>query len=105
MKYDCKFVRPFTNQNNMHVHCTLILKLLFFLIVEMFEAFHNCVPNINTQVFLLDVVYNIKEWLEANAQELHSHTEPKCFKFVRNTSGKCEMYYRNYSHGKGQWLF
>ena len=60
----------------------------------MFEALHNCVPN--TQVFLLDVVYNIKEWLEAHAEELHYHTE--CFKFVRNTGGKFEMYYRNYSH-------
>lgn len=64
----------------------------------MFEALHNCVPNINTPVFLLDVVYNIKEWLEPHAEELHYHTEPKCFQFVRNTAGKCEIYYRNNSH-------
>ena len=38
----------------------------------MFEAFHKCVPNINTQVFLLDIVYtcNIKE----GGLKLHYHT-------------------------------
>lgn len=63
----------------------------------MFEALHNCVPNINTQVFLLDVVYNIKEWLEPHAEELHYHTEPKCFKFVR-----CIIATIHTCHGKGQ---
>ena len=64
----------------------------------MFEAMHNCVPNIKTQAFLLDVVYNIKEWLAPHAEELHDHTQPKSFKFVRNADRKCEMFYRNYSH-------
>ena len=64
----------------------------------MFEAMHNCVKTIRTVVFLLDVVYDIKEWLAPHAEELHDHTQPKCFKFVRNADGKCEMFYRNYSH-------
>ena len=64
----------------------------------MFEGMHNCVPNIKTRAFLLDVVHKIKEWLAPHAEELHDHTQPKCFKFVHNADGKCEMFYRNYTH-------
>ena len=44
------------------------------------------------------MVHNIKEWLAPHAEQLHDHTQPKCFKFLRNVAGKCEMFYRNYSH-------
>lgn len=57
----------------------------------------NCVQNVKVLSFLLDVVYNIKEWLAPYAEQLHEDTQPKCFKFVRNSAGKCEMFYRNYS--------
>ena len=59
---------------------------------------HNCLTTIKVLSFLLDAVYDIKEWLAPHAEQLHDHTQPKCFKFVRNSSGKCEMFYRNYSH-------
>ena len=58
----------------------------------------NCIQNITVLPFLLDAVYNIKEWLAPHAEQLHDHAQPKCFKFVRNATGKCEMFYRNYSH-------
>ena len=60
----------------------------------------SCLANIEASPFLLDVVFNIKEWLSPHAEELHSHTQPKCFKFVRDEQGHCVMYYRNYSHMK-----
>ena len=47
---------------------------------------------------MLDAVYNIKEWLVRYPEQLHDHTQPKCFKFIRNASGKCGMLYQNYSH-------
>ena len=50
--------------------------------------------------FSLDVVYSIKECLSPHAEELHAHTQPKSFKFVRDEEGHCIMYYRNYSHMK-----
>ena len=62
------------------------------------EAMQNCIQNIKVLSFLLDAVYDIKEWLTPHAETLHEHTSPKCFKFVRNSSGKCEMFYQNYSH-------
>ena len=62
------------------------------------EAMKNCIQNVKVLPFLLDVVYNIKEWLAPHAEQLHDHTQPKCFKFVRNAAGKCQMFYRNYSH-------
>ena len=47
---------------------------------------------------MLDAVYNIIEWLVCYAEQLHDHTQPKCYKFIRNASGKCGMFYQNYSY-------
>ena len=62
------------------------------------EAMKNCIQNIRVLPFLLDAVYNIKERLAPHAEQLHDHTQPKCFKFVRNATEKCAMFYRNYPH-------
>ena len=70
----------------------------FFLIVDLLEAMESCLQIIKAYPFLLDIVFDLKEWLAPFAEELHAHTQPKCFKFVRNEQGKCEMYYRNYSN-------
>ena len=47
---------------------------------------------------MLDAVYNILDGLVCYAEQLHDHTQPKCYKFIRNASGKCGMFYQNYSH-------
>ena len=64
------------------------------------EAMQNCIQNISKESFPLcwDAVYNIKEWLVRYAEQLHDHKQPKCFKFICNASGKCRMFYQNYSH-------
>ena len=48
--------------------------------------------------FVLDAVYDIIEWLVRYAEQLHDHTQPKWYKFIRNASGKCGLFYQNYSH-------
>ena len=70
------------------------------LFLDLLEAMKSCLEIIKAFTFLLDVVYNIKEWLSPHADELHAHTQPKSFKFVRDEQGHCIMYYRNYSHMK-----
>lgn len=62
------------------------------------DAMRNCLTTIRVLSFMLDAVYDIKDWVAPHAEQLHDHTQPKCFKFIRNSSGKCEMFYRNYSH-------
>ena len=53
---------------------------------------------------MLDAVYNIMEWLVRYAEQLHDHTQPKCYKFIRNASGKCGMFYQNlFSHAMGRF--
>ena len=47
---------------------------------------------------MLDAVYNMKHWLVRHAELLDDHTQPKCFKFIYNALGKCEIIYQNYSH-------
>ena len=60
----------------------------------------SCLAIIKAFPFLLDVIYNINEWLLPHAEELYAHTQPKSFKFVRDDDGHCIVYYRNYSHMK-----
>lgn len=71
----------------------------FCLFLEMIhDAMHNCLTTIKVLYFLLDAVYDIKEWLAPHAEQFHDHAQPKCSKHVRNSSGKCEMFYCNYFH-------
>ena len=77
-----------------------ICKDLTFQFLDLLEAMKSCLEIIKAFPFLLDVVYNIKEWLSPHAEELHAHTQPKSFKFVRDEQGHCIMYYRNNSHMK-----
>lgn len=65
----------------------------FCLFIEMIhvDAKHNCLTTIKVLSFLLDAVYDIKEWLAPHAEQFHDHAQPKF-------SGKCGMFYRNYSH-------
>ena len=63
------------------------------------ESMQNCIQNIGRVIFfVLDAVYNIIEWLVCYAEQLHDHPQPKCYKFIRNASGKCGMFYQSYSH-------
>lgn len=50
------------------------------------------------QVELLEFVYDIKSWMSHAIEDLHGHTQPHSFKFVLNSGGRCEMFYRNWSH-------
>ena len=54
--------------------------------------------NPSPKPYKLQVVYDIRSWVEEYAEELHAHTVPKCFKFKCNDAGKAEMFYRNWSH-------
>ena len=71
---------------------------VLIIFADLLEAMKNCLQIIKVFPFLLEVVFDIKEWLTPFSEELHSHTQPKCFKFLRNEQGKCVMFYRNYSH-------
>ncbi|XP_068752651.1 uncharacterized protein [Montipora capricornis] len=71
-----------------------------YTIEDLLRAMESCLTTIKAFPFLLDMVFDVKEWFSPHANELHSHTHPKCFKFVRNEGGSCVMFYRNYSHMK-----
>ena len=66
------------------------------------KAMKTCLAIIKAFPFLLAVVYNIKEWLSPHAEELHAHTQPNNFKFVKDEDGHCITYYRNYFYMKWQ---
>lgn len=66
------------------------------------KAFEHCMSHPTPKAYILQKVYDIREWIEDYAVELHAHTNPKCFKFELNDDGKAEMYYRNWSHQQWQ---
>ena len=60
----------------------------------------SCLEIIKAFPFLLDVVYNVKEWLSPHTEELHAHTQPKSFKFVRDEQATLYNVLQDYSHMK-----
>ena len=53
---------------------------------------------------MLDAVYNIIEWLVRYAEQLHDHTQPKCYKFIRNASREVwDVLSELFSHAMGKF--
>ena len=51
----------------------------------------------------LEYVVDFKSWLSPQIEEIHGHTNPHVFLFKKDgTSGKCKMYYKNWSHEQWQ---
>ena len=67
----------------------------------------NCIQNITVLPFLLDAVYNIKEWLAPHAEQLHDHAQPKCSSLSEMPleSVKCSIEITLTCLGKDLWLF
>lgn len=55
------------------------------------KAFEHCRSHPTPKAYILQKVYDIREWIEDYAVELHVHTNPKCFKFELNNDGKADM--------------
>ncbi|XP_015776208.1 PREDICTED: uncharacterized protein LOC107354269 isoform X2 [Acropora digitifera] len=59
---------------------------------EVLKAMKSCLTTIEAFPFLLYIVFNIEEWLSPHANELHSITQPKCFKICEKLRGKlCDV--------------
>ena len=79
------------------IHCTLKVKspsLSMLFLSDLLRALESCLTTTTALPFLLDVVFNIKEWLSPHANHHHSHTQPKCWE---KWPGNCVMFYRYYS--------
>jgi len=46
---------------------------------------------------LLESIYDIKAWITPHLNNLHGHSQPHCFKSIRNNQEKAVMYYRNWT--------
>ena len=60
------------------------------------EAMQNCIQNISKEFisFVVDAVYNITEWLACYAEQLHDHTQPKCYKCIVMLQGSVGCFIR-----------
>lgn len=77
----------------------------FCLFLEMiYDVMYNCLIIIKVLYFLLDVVYDIKEWLVFYVEQFYDYVQLKCFKYVWNFFGKCEMFYCNYFYMQWEGL-
>lgn len=49
---------------------------------------------------LLDVMFDVKAWLDPVLLSLNNHSYPHIFKFVRDSIGKARMFYKNWDHNE-----
>lgn len=68
---------------------------------ELLGALESRMKHPTPKPYMLQIVYDIKSWIEGHAEELHEHTIPRCFEFELNEEGKAVMQYRNWIHE--QW--
>lgn len=47
-------------------------------------------------VKLLEGVYDVKSWLLPHIEDIHGHTAPHCFKFIK-IGNEVLLYYKNWS--------
>lgn len=80
----------------------LKFSILKFFFQESLRALSSCMSQPTPRPYQLQMVYDIRSWIEEYAEELHAHTVPKCFRFERNDAGKAMMFYRNWSHEEWQ---
>ena len=45
---------------------------------------------------LLDQVFDVRNWLAPNINDIHGHTDPHCFRFSL-INGIAQMHYKNWS--------
>lgn len=43
-------------------------------------------------------LFDVRAWISPFLEEIHSHTHPHIFRFRRNTEGRAEMHYKNWTH-------
>ena len=61
------------------------------------KAVEDCMNNPHPETFQMRHMFDVGAWVEGQVEEIHHHTKPHCFKFIRNEAGKAVMYYRKWS--------
>ena len=51
---------------------------------------------------LVQFVYDIKAWIQPHLLDLHNHSHPHIFRFVRGLSGSPVMFYKDWCDSK-EW--
>ena len=56
------------------------------------EQSYTLVPLVQ----MLDGVYDVKSWLTPYIEDIHGHSSPHCFKFIKSNT-EVLLYYKNWS--------
>lgn len=46
---------------------------------------------------LVTKLFDIKSWIAPYINEIHGHTQPHCFRFMKNDNSEVEMHYKQWS--------
>jgi hypothetical protein len=79
----------------MHVYGYVIIS--FFYVSELLKAAESCTEHPRPKSIDLKYVYDVKDRIGESVGDMHDHTAPKNFKFVK-LDGKASMFYRAWSH-------
>ncbi len=53
--------------------------------------------NVHNTV-VLGEMFDVKTWMSPVMEGVHNHSNPHIFKFVRDSRGRCRMYYKHWNH-------
>lgn len=76
--------------------------MLFDPQIDLLEAMESCLTIIKAFPFLLDMVYDIKEWITPHSEELHAHTQPEFQICKRRARPLCDVLQELFTHEMGR---
>ena len=80
-------------------HIPVITCHIFVILLALLDGLQNA--NRGSRSCLLSEMFDAKAWLQPHMEQLHNHTNPHIFRFVKGRDGCCYMQWKHWNHN--QW--
>ena len=82
-----------------HTSNYLAYTCVFVILIALLDGLQNA--NRGSRSCLLSEMFDAKAWLQPHMEQLHNHTNPHIFRFVKGRDGHCYMQWKHWNHN--QW--
>jgi len=66
--------------------------------VEFLEGLKEA--NSNSNACVISKLVDVKAWMQPQMNEIHNHTNPHVFRFVKGSDSRCYMQYKHWNHNE-----
>ena len=85
--------------SNIIPHTNNYLSYILLLLLALLDGLRNA--NKGSRSCLFSEMFDAKAWLQPHMEQLHNHTNPHIFRFIKGRDGHCYMQWKHWNHN--QW--